>query len=81
MVMNMDKVEGDEDIGVLRKLVSGVGDGVMIVCWDGEFRELDKYGGVKEWGGMEKKYVKRKWGDGVMDWVRKVVKGEKKDKV
>ena len=81
IVMNMDKVEADDHIAVLTKLLTGLGHPVMIVSSDGDFTQLHKFPGVKQWSPMQKEYVKTKSGDALMDCVTKVVKGDKKDNV
>lgn len=81
IVMNKDKVEADDHIAVLTRILTGLGHPVVIVSSDGDFTQLHKYPGVKQWSPMHKKWVKTKSGDSLMDCVTKVVKGDKKDNV
>jgi hypothetical protein len=81
VVMNIDKIEADDHIAVLTRLLTALGHPVMIGSSDGDFTQLHKFPGVKQWSPMQKKFVKTKTGDSLMDCVTKVVKGDKKDNV
>lgn len=81
VVMNIDKVEADDHIAVLAKYLSNKGHPVVIISSDGDFTQLHKYPNVKQWSPMQKKWVKTKSGDALVDCVTKVVKGDKKDNV
>lgn len=81
IVMNKDKIEADDHIAVLTRLLTSQGHPVVIISSDGDFTQLHKYPGVKQWSPMQKKWVKTKSGDSLMDCVTKVVKGDKKDNV
>lgn len=81
IVMNIDMVEADDHIAVLAKRLTNEGHPVVIISSDGDFTQLHKYPGVKQWSPMQKKWVKTKSGDALMDCVTKVVKGDKKDNV
>jgi hypothetical protein len=81
IVMNIDKVEADDHIAVLIKHLTSLGHPCVIVSSDGDFTQLHKYPGVKQWSPMQKKWVKTKSGDALMDCVTKVIKGDKKDNV
>lgn len=81
IVMNIDKVEADDHIAVLTKFLASQGIPVQIVSSDGDFTQLHKYPNVKQWSPMQKKYVKTKSGDALLDCVTKVVKGDRKDNV
>lgn len=81
VVMNIDKIEADDHIAVLTRYLTSLGHPVVIVSSDGDFTQLHKYPGVKQWSPMHKKWVKTKSGDSLMDCVVKVVKGDKKDNV
>lgn len=81
VVMNIDKIEADDHIAVLVKFLTGLGHPVVVVSSDGDFTQLHKYPGVKQWSPMQKKWVKTKSGDALLDCVTKVVKGDRKDNV
>lgn len=81
VVMNIDKIEADDHIAVMTKHLTSLGHPVVVVSSDGDFTQLHKYPGVKQWSPMQKKWVKTKSGDALMDCVVKVVKGDKKDNV
>lgn len=81
VVMNIDKIEADDHIAVLVKYLTGLGHPVVVVSSDGDFTQLHKYPSVKQWSPMQKKWVKTKSGDALLDCVTKVVKGDRKDNV
>lgn len=81
IVMNTDKVEADDHIAVLTRFLTDKGHPVMIDSSDGDFPQLFKYPGVRQWSPMQKKFVISKTGDALMDCVTKVIKGDKKDNV
>lgn len=80
-IMNKDKIEADDHIAVLTEFLTSKGHPVVIVSSDGDFTQLHKYPNVKQWSPMQKKWVKTKSGDSLLDCVTKVVKGDKKDNV
>lgn len=81
IVMDIDKVEADDHIAVLSKVLSDKGHPVVIISSDGDFTQLHKLPGIKQWSPMQKKWVKTKTGDALLDCVTKIVKGDKKDNV
>lgn len=81
IVMNIDTIEADDHIAVLTRILTALGHPVMIGSSDGDFAQLHKFPGVKQWSPMQKKFVKTKSGDSLMDLVTKVVKGDRKDNV
>lgn len=81
IVMNIDTVEADDHIGVLVQYLSNKGHPVVVISSDGDFSQLHKYPNVRQWSPMQKKWVKTKTGDSLLDCVTKVVKGDKKDNV
>lgn len=81
IVMNIDTIEADDHIAVLTRILTALGHPVMIGSSDGDFTQLHKFPGVKQWSPMQKKFVKTKSGDSLLDCVTKVVKGDRKDNV
>lgn len=80
-VIDIDKAEADDAIAVLTKKFALEGRPVLIVSSDGDFVQLHKYKGVKQWSPMQKKFVKPKSGSVAVDLMTKLVKGDKKDNV
>lgn len=81
VVMNIDKYEADDHIGILVPYLSLKGHKIMIVSSDGDFKQLHKYPNVKQWSPMQKKLVKIKTGEADLECLTKVLKGDRKDNV
>lgn len=81
VVMDIDKYEADDHIGVLTKYLSLAGHKVCIVASDGDFTQLHKYPNVKQWSPPQKKWVKIKNGSAEIDCMTKILKGDRKDGV
>lgn len=80
-IIDVDKAEADDSIGVLAKKFSLEGIPVLIVSSDGDFTQLHKYSNVRQWSPMQKKFVKSKTGSPALDCMTKIIKGDKKDNV
>ncbi|ADI96478.1 RNaseH ribonuclease [Acinetobacter phage Ac42] len=78
-VIDVDKGEADDIIGVLTKYLSLKGHKVRIVSSDGDFPQLQKYPNVTQWSPMQKKFVKPKTGSPELDCMVKIIKGDRKD--
>lgn len=81
VIMDIDKYEADDHIGVLVPYLSLKGYKIMIVSSDGDFKQLHKYPNVKQWSPMYKKLVKIKSGEADLECLTKVLKGDRKDNV
>ncbi|AFU63928.1 ribonuclease H [Salmonella phage STML-198] len=80
-VMNIDKYEADDHIGILVPYLSLKGHKIMIVSSDGDFKQLHRYPNVKQWSPMQKKFVVCKTGDAELECLTKVLKGDRKDNI
>lgn len=76
------RIEADDIIGVLTKLFTLQGRLVMIVASDGDYYQLHRFPGVKQWAPNLKKFVdKKKDGTPTEFLMTKVLKGDRKDNV
>ncbi|QBX32652.1 hypothetical protein Asfd1_26 [Aeromonas phage Asfd_1] len=80
-MIKIDKTEADDIIAILTKRFTEQGRRVMISSSDGDFTQLQKYKGVKQYSPAQKKEVKPKYGSPRHDLIVKIVKGDKKDGV
>lgn len=82
ITLNIPRVEADDTIGVLTKRLSIKGHKILIVSSDGDYYQLHKYPGVKQWAPTLKKFVdKKKDGTPTEFLMTKLLKGDKKDGV
>lgn len=79
VVLDEAGVEADDHIGVMTKHFTKKGVPVLITSSDGDFTQLQKFPGVKQWSPMQKKFVKPKHGSPERDILFKCFKGDKKD--
>ncbi|QQG34000.1 ribonuclease [Aeromonas phage ZPAH1] len=73
--------EADDTFGVLIKYFKEQDPGVkiLITSADGDFTQLQRFSGVKQWNPMHKKWVKPEHGSPERDLLYKIVKGDAKD--
>lgn len=74
-------IEADDIIAVLTKRAALEGRPIRITSSDGDYTQLHKYPGVKQWSPMHKKFVTPKTGQAQLDLMTKLLKGDKKDGV
>lgn len=75
--------EADDIFGVLVKHLKSVDPSVKIhiTSADGDFTQLQKYDGVRQWNPMHKKWVKPEYGSPERDLLVKIIKGDRKDTI
>lgn len=76
--IRVDRVEADDIIAVLVKRLSFEGRKTLILSGDGDYAQLHKFAGVKQYAPTKKEFVKCKV-DPHMDLMVKLIKGDKGD--
>lgn len=83
IVIDKEKTEADDTIGVLTKYISVHYPNckILITSSDGDFTQLHKFKNLKQWSPMGKNWVKCKHGSPRNDLRFKIMKGDKKDAI
>lgn len=83
LVIDIESTEADDVIAVLAKHISEnvPGSRILITSGDGDFTQLHKYRGVKQYAPIMKKWVTPKFGSARRDLLTKIVKGDPKDTI
>lgn len=78
-VLDIEGVEADDHMAVITKYCSERNIPVLLTSSDGDFTQLQKFKGVRQWSPIQKKWILPKHGSPERDILYKCFKGDKKD--